>query len=253
MNSIEVAIEYDDPRYWIMMGGAILFGFLLSKLFDHVQEDKKNKYLIYLGVAMIALQCYMPIVQIIDLDYSFSYHRNLPLHFCSVNFLLMAFNCFIRSRLLFILTAYMGISGGFHSFMTPLLTAGDSIHQITHFVIIHSSLLFIPFIMMRHYGMKFIRFDWVRAYGFDLIISTIMIGINYYLNTFVENPSSDIANYMYVTEAPDVNNPLLPSSLAWPYYMFPIHLLFIFHMLLINQIIRWKNGVKLESWKEALC
>ena len=106
---------------------------------------------------------------------------------------------------------------------------------------------------MRHYGMKFIKFDWVRAYGFDVLISTIMIAINFYLNTYVENPYSDIANYMYVTEVPDVNHPLLPSSLPWPFYMFPLHVIFIIHMLLINQIIRWKNGVKLESWKAAFC
>jgi uncharacterized membrane protein YwaF len=253
MNSIEVAIEYDDPRYWIMMGGALLFGFILHKIFYRAPADKKDKYLIVLGVTMISLQCYMPLVQALDPEYTFSFHINLPLHFCSINFWLMAFNCFLRSRMLFILTAYMGISGGFHSFMTPLLTAGDSIPQITHFIIVHSGLFFIPFIMMRHYGMKFIRFDWIRAYGFDLVLSTIMIGVNYYLNTYVENPYTDIANYMYVTEAPDVNNPLLPSSLAWPFYMFPIHLLFIAHMLLINQIVRWIKGVKLESWKEVFC
>ena len=250
MNSIEVAFIPSDPEYWIMIFGALLFGFLLNLVFDKAQESSKDKYIIVLGLVMIFIQCYMPISQILDPDYAFSYHINLPLHFCSINFWLIAFNCFIRSRRLFVVTAYLGISGGFHSFMTPLLTAGDSPIQIAHFIILHSGLIFIPIIMIRHYGMKFRRFDWIRAYGFDLIISTIMIGINYYLNTCVDNPyPADIANYMYVTEPPDVNHPLLPN-LPWPFYMFPIHVVFIFHMLLINQIIRWIKKEKLNSWKE---
>ena len=28
--SIEVAIEYDDPRYWIMIFGAVVFGLFLN-------------------------------------------------------------------------------------------------------------------------------------------------------------------------------------------------------------------------------
>ena len=67
--------------------------------------------------------------------------------------------------------------------------------------------------------MKFIRFDWIRAYGFDLVISTLMIGINYYLSKYVGNPLSDNANYMYVWEVPNVEHPLLPSSLPWPLYL----------------------------------
>ena len=162
----------------------------------------------------------------------------------------MAFNCFIRSRRLFVLTAYMGITGGFHSFMTPLLTAGAAPIQIVHFIIVHSCLIFVPIVMMRNFGMKFFKFDWIRAYGFDVAISTVMIVINYFLNEYVDNPYTDTANYMYVKEAPNVAHPLLPSSLPWPLYMLPLHVMFILHMLLINQIIRWIKKEKLNSWKE---
>ena len=248
--SIEVAVEFDDPRYWIMIFGAVVFGLVLNKLFDRATEDARGNYLVILGFAMVALQLYIPITQALDPDYTFSYHRNLPLHFCSVNFWLIAFNCFLRNRMLFVLTTYMGITGGFHSFMTPLLTAGDAPIQIAHFTLVHSSLISVPIVMMRHFGMNFLKYDWVRAYGFDVLISTAMIGVNYYLNHYVENPYPDIANYMYVTEAPDVNNPFLSKSLGWPFYMLPLHFLFIFHMLLINQIIRWTKCEKIASWKE---
>ncbi len=253
-HSIEVAIEYDDPRYWYMMLGAIALGYLLNKAFDLAPKEKKVNFLMGLGVFMVAIQLYMPIRQSLDPNYLFTYQHNLPLHFCSVNFWLMAFNCFIRSRMLFVLTAYMGITGGFHTFMTPLLTAGDSPIQVVHFVIVHSGLIFVPIVMLRHFNMKFRKFDWVRAYFFDVGISTAMIGVNYYLNHYVHNPDPEVyfANYMYVTVAPDVNNPFLPKSLTWPFYLLPLHFLFILHMILINQIIRWRKGVKLNAWRELL-
>ena len=125
-SSIEVAIEYDDPRYWIMIFGAVVFGLVLNKFFDRATEDARGNYLVILGFAMVTLQLYIPITQALDPDYTFSYHRNLPLHFCSVNFWLIAFNCFLRNRMLFVLTTYMGITGGFHSFMTCLLYTSPS-------------------------------------------------------------------------------------------------------------------------------
>ena len=156
--------------------------------------------------------------------------------------------------MLFVVTAYMGITGGFHAFMTPLLTAGDSPIEVVHFVMVHSGLIFVPIVMLRHFNMEFRKFDWVRAYFFDVGISTVMMGVNFYLNHYVHNPDPDVyfANYMFVTEAPEVDNPFLPKSLPWPFYMFPLHLLFILHMILINQIIRWRKGLKLNSWKEFL-
>ena len=81
--SIEVAIEYDDPRYWIMIFSAVVFGLVLNKLFDRATEDARGNYLVILGFAMVALQLYIPINQAFNPDYTFSYHRNLPLHFCS--------------------------------------------------------------------------------------------------------------------------------------------------------------------------
>ena len=252
MNAVEFLIEYHDPRYWIMVAGALAIGFLLIKFFDQVAEEKKGTYLKRLGMMMIAIQLYVPVSQMIDPAFVFSYHRNLQLHFCGVNFWLIAINCFVRSRKLFVYTAYMAMVGGFHSFVTPLMTAGFSIPLFINFICVHSGLVFVPILMMRHYGMEFKRFDWARAYGFDVFISTIMILVNYLINTYIENPIGAPANYMFVTEIPHVDHPFLSPSLSWPFYMLPLHFIFIAHMLLINAVIRWTKGIKLNSWSGAL-
>ena len=48
-HSIEVAIEYDDPRYWYMMLGAIAIGYMLNKAFDIAPKGKKVNFLMGLG------------------------------------------------------------------------------------------------------------------------------------------------------------------------------------------------------------
>ena len=250
--SIEVAITGDNPVYWIMIVGAIVFGFFLNSAFNKLSEDNKIDGLKLLGVFMILIQIYIPVSQYLDPEYQFTFQHNLPFHFCSVNFWLMAFNCFFRSRRLFYLTAYLGIVGGFHSFVSPLLTGGYSAIQVSHYIIVHSTLVSLPLVMIKHFKMEFMKFDWVKAYFFDVVISTFMIGINDVLNHFVYNPDTDMyfANYMYVTRSPEVDNPFL-SDLAWPYYMLPLHVLLIVHMLVINWAYKWGRGEKLQKWTHA--
>jgi uncharacterized membrane protein YwaF len=146
----------------------------------------------------------------------------------------------------------MSIIGGFHSFVTPNLIAGYSLPTFINYIFVHSGLVFVPIIMMRHYGMKLRSFDWIRAYGFNVLISTLMIGINTLLNVYVDYPADAAANYMYVIEQPHVESPLLSEDLLWPYYLLPLHVILIIHMLILNAIIRWRSGVKISHWSGIL-
>ena len=247
---MEVYVKPHEPRYWVMMISAILLGYLLVKLFDRIPKEKKSRSLKVLGLCMILLHGYIPVSQILDPDYAFSVHRNLPLHFCALNFWLIAFNCFIRSRILFIFTIFMGFIGCLHSFLTPLLFVGDSLPLVVHYTIVHSSLVSVPVIMMRHFNMEIKKYDWIRAFGFDFTISAIMIGVNYLLNTYVDNPLSDPANYMYVSEMPNVDNPLLPKSFSWPMSLIPLYTILAAHILVVNRFILWCLGIKVNSFKE---
>tara|TARA_B110000444_G_C18835006_1_gene595423 strand:+ start:374 stop:1138 length:765 start_codon:yes stop_codon:yes gene_type:complete len=247
-NKIEVAYTSSDSEFWILILGAISVGILLLTVFKRCPEGKKDSYLRRLGIIMITIQCYVPLYLLLDPDTTFSLHRNLPLHFCGINFWLIAFNCFFRSRKLFVFTVYMAIIGGFHSFVTPNLIAGYSFPTFINYIFVHSGLIFVPIIMMRHYGMKLRSFDWIRAYGFNVLISTLMIGINTLLNVYLEPTEGAAANYMYVMEQPDVQSPFLSENPVWPFYMFPLHIFLIIHMLILNAIIRWRSGVKLTNW-----
>ena len=237
MNNYDVPILPSDMRYWIMMGCALFMGWIFIKCFDKVSVENRDYYLRRLGFAIIALQIFLPAYTILNPDQTLSFHRSLPLHFCGLNFWLLALNCFIRNRKLFVYTFFMSLLGGFYSLLTPLLTVGDSPFVMIHYSIVHTGLFVIPIVMIRIYGMRLKSFDWLRSYLFAAVISTLMVFLNGFINLF-ESPDGVLANYMFVSEAPPVTNPFLFPSLGWPLYIVPLHFALLLHMLVVNMIYR---------------
>jgi len=248
MNHYDVSILPSEARYWMMILGAVVGGFLFVKYFDHLSKDKREPYLKRLGLALICISSFLPIYTILIPEHLFSFHRSLPLHFCSLNIWLIGFNCFFKSRKLFVYTFFMGLIGGFYSVLTPLLTVGDAPLVIVHYIIVHTALFTVPIVMIRLFGMRLKYYDWIRGYLFAAAISTLMVLINSCLNLYVENTGGASANYMFVTVAPAVSNPFLFEGLRWPFYLFPIHLGLFLHMLIINMIYRKRerNPIVLE-------
>lgn len=236
--SLEVPYTPDQGGYWLLWSIAIVWAIALIFFFNKTKDENKIRNLKIVGGVLALIHLYVHFIILFDPDRVYSVHRNLPLHFCSINLWLIIFNCFLRSRKLFVYSSYMAIMGGLHSFLTPLLYEGDAWPTFINFALVHSSLIIMPFVMMKHFGMRLYKWDWVRAYVFDLIISMAMMLINYSLNEFVPNLGVDPANYMYVTEAPIVDNPFLWKSLGWPAYIIPVHFVFIAHMLAFNLILK---------------
>ena len=178
MNHYDVSILPSEPRYWVMILGAVVGGFLFVKYFDHLPKEKREPYLKRLGLALICISSFLPIYTIVIPEHLFSFHRSLPLHFCSLNIWLIGFNCFFKSRKLFVYTFFMGLIGGFYSVLTPLLTVGDAPLVIVHYIIVHTALFTVPIVMIRLYGMRLKYYDWIRGYLFAAAISTVMVLIN---------------------------------------------------------------------------
>ena len=241
MNHYDVAIHPDELRYWLMIGGAIIAGWLFVKAFDRLSEANRPDYLKRLGIGILIISTFIPIYSILNPDQTFSIHRSLPFHFCAINFWLIGFNCFFKSRKLFVYTFFMALIGGLYSLLTPLLTVGDAPYVLLHYVIVHTGLFVVPIVMIRVYGMRLSKYDWIRSYLFSAAISTIMIFINGYLNIYLDNPDGIIANYMFVWEAPPVENPFLMPSLGWPYFLIPAHFALILHILVLNIAYRFLN------------
>jgi hypothetical integral membrane protein (TIGR02206 family) len=238
----DVIIHSDEPRYWAMLLGTLLGGLLLIKAMDRLGESARSRFLPKLGWILVGLNLVLPLYAIIHPDQQFLAHRSLPVHFCGMNFLLIALNCFWRNTWVFTFSAFLGTIGGVHSFITPQLTVGDAPLVIVDYCLRHGIIIFMPIVMFRHFGMRFPKMGWLKTYAFAAVASTAVGCINWLLNTYLPVPADQAANYMYMWEPPKVSNPLVRPELGWPGYLAPLHLALIVHLVAIHGIYRWAEG-----------
>lgn len=232
----DVILHPDEPRYWVMLVSTLVGGLLFIKMFDRIADAKLPQARRTLGWLLIAGNLLLPIYAAVHPEQEFSLHRSLPLHFCGLNYVLVAINCFAMNRMLYTFTAFLGTVGALHSFLTPQLTVGDAPLVLVDYCLRHGAILFVPVVMTRRYGFRFPHNGWLQTYGLAVLVSTFMVGVNYALNVWWPGPVS--ANYMYMWEPPKVSNPLVRPDLGWPWYQIPLHLALIVHLIVINGIYR---------------
>ena len=238
MNEYDVVVQMTETRYWVLLFASVLAGFALIHRFKGLQGDAKDRTLIQMGWVLIALQIGYQGVMLLDPSFEWTLHRSLPLHFCGINIWLVALNCFWKNRTVFLFTAFMGTIGGFHAILTPQLTVGDDLPILIHYYINHAALVFVPIVMSQSFGIRFPKWGWITAYFIAAGASTVMAGINMALNTYV--PCDAVANYMYMTEPPKVDNPFVFHDLAWPWYVLPLHAALVLHLMILNALYRWR-------------
>jgi len=238
MNQYDVVIRMSEPRYWVLLVLSFLAGLALIRRFKGLQGASRDRALKQLGGVLLALQIGYQAVMLLDPGFEWTLHRSLPLHFCGINIWLVALNCFWKNRTVFLFTAFMGTIGGFHAILTPQLTVGDDLPILIHYYINHAALVFVPIVMSQSFGMRFPKWGWITAYFIAAGASTVMAGINMALNTYV--PCDAVANYMYMTEPPKVDNPFVFHDLAWPWYVLPLHAALMLHLIVLNALYRWR-------------
>lgn len=233
-----------------MLGAVALLAWACFRAFNHWGDNPRARK--GLGLAMVGLQAADLVVALVHPEMSFSVHRSLPLHFCGMNAILIGLNCFWLNRPVFAFTTFMGMVGGLHSVLTPQLTH-DILPLLILFYVKHAALVFVPIILARTTSLRFRRFDWIRTYFWAVGISTLMMGVNALLNLQFPHPDGLIANYMYVWEAPMADNPLV-FDWPWPFYLAPLHVALLAHLILFNAGFRQWNpateGGRTLKWFE---
>ncbi|MGB1076247.1 MAG: hypothetical protein ACPGYK_08670 [Flavobacteriales bacterium] len=232
----DVLLHPDEPRYWVMLLSTLLAGWLLVRAFDRVAPENRDKARRTLGWALVVGNVLLPLYAVIHPDQEFSIHRSLPLHFCGLNYLLIAINCFAMNRTVYTFTTLIGTIGALHSFLTPQLTVGDAPLVLVDYCVRHGAIFFVPVVMTRTYGFRFPRWGWLQAYGLAFLASTAVGCVNYALNVWW--PGEVSANYMYMWEPPKVSNPLVMPQLGWPGYQIPLHLALLAHLVVVNFLYR---------------
>ena len=236
MSELDVIIGPDEPRYWVALGACAIGSAALIWATGRMRGDgRRVRHAI--GFAMLGMQVFEMVHTILSPEMEYSLHRSLPLHFCGLNAILLGILCFRMNRHIFTFAGFLGIIGGFHSVITPQLPSGDALPLFVLFYLKHAALVVVPIVLARSFGAQFPRWAWLRAYFIAFALSTVVMGFNALLNGPFAHPDGLVANYMYVWEIPQANNPLI-IDLPWPWYMAPLHVALLVHLIVVNALFR---------------
>ena len=136
-------------------------------------------------------------------------YENLPLHLCSISNLITCFILFMpRNQRLFEFLFYCGLWGGLMAILTAQINDYDgSIFKYLQYYSSHGTIILIPLYMFYHLEYKLTKFSWIRVLLILNILMVIIIPFNFEIGS----------NYMYLSEAPNIKNPLVFGD--WPYYI----------------------------------
>jgi hypothetical integral membrane protein (TIGR02206 family) len=134
---------------------------------------------------------------------------DLPFHLCGMSGLICSFLPFVkRKQFLFDFVFYSGIIGGVMSLLTPQIIGYDG-SQFVYFeyYIRHVLILLMPLYMFKNLNIQPSKYSSLKSFLILNFLLVIIMPLNFYLG----------ANYMYLAEPPQVNNPLIIG--VWPYYL----------------------------------
>ncbi len=171
--------------------------------------NNNQKYLLVKTVSLVTI--FFTITNhVIDLNNgNWEIQEDLPLHLCSVSNLIVCFIFFIpKNQKLFEFLFYCGFWGGLMAILTAQINDYDgSYFKYIQYYQSHGTIIMIPLFMLLHLDYKLSKFSWLKV----LIILNITMLIIMPLNFLIGS------NYMYLSEAPNIKNPLVFGE--WPFYI----------------------------------
>ena len=197
-------ISYEGIRNLLITSSVILMFLIIGRYINNSQ-----KYLLAKTVSLITI--FFTITNhVIDLNNgNWEIQEDLPLHLCSVSNLIVCFILFIpRNQKLFEFLFYCGFWGGLMAILTAQINDYDgSYFKYIQYYQSHGTIIMIPLFMLLHLDYKLSKFSWFKVLITLNIIMLIIMPLNFLIGS----------NYMYLSEAPNIKNPLVFGE--WPFYI----------------------------------
>ncbi len=197
-------ISYEGIRNLLITSSVILMFLIIGRYINNSQ-----KYLLAKTVSLITI--FFTITNhVIDLNNgNWEIQEDLPLHLCSVSNLIVCFILFIpRNQKLFEFLFYCGFWGGLMAILTAQINDYDgSYFKYIQYYQSHGTIIMIPLFMLLHLDYKLSKFSWFKVLITLNIIMLIIMPLNFLVGS----------NYMYLSEAPNIKNPLVFGE--WPFYI----------------------------------
>ena len=197
---------------------ATFISIIIVQFAVRIPPDKRRVLMISLGILMIAREVWKN--WYISNIGAWTIEKSLPLHFCGIAAILAGIMMFKPHQKGFEFLALIGVPGSFHAFLTPQLNHGGATYQIIEYYIGHGGIILIPFYLAIVEGYRIRKSSWLNVFIMCQLLLLFIGAANYILG----------ANYMYLTERPLANNPMIIGD--WPWYILGFELVGLVHILI---------------------
>ena len=189
---------------------------LLGWWTNHKNREKLAKFIgVVLIIRTIGVHSYWDYLGIWNIESS------LPLHLCGLAAILSGVVIFWRKQLAYECLYFWGLTGAFHSLMTPEFTHGREGLLFYEYYLSHGGIILSAIYLSWILGMRPRKGAWWKIFLWSQLLVPIIGLINWSLN----------ANYMYLCIKPIVNNPFLIGE--WPWYFLGMECATIIHFFVI--------------------
>ena len=228
--TLNQAWNYHIIISWVMFFFILFFSFLGYYFNKYYQETKLiNNTSIFIFIFCIAQEIIDHINRLfLDVHYTISWQRDLPIHFCHIAFYFSLIVIYIQIKkgnvnkynTLFCISYLLGLSGALQGILTPDFTNINNFIAVLSGQLQHSLIILNVFWLIFAYNMKLTFKGVFYTYLFINFIAPIAIFVNYLLGI---NSKGDYANYLCVMELPQVDNFLVNMISQYPFPKFILY------------------------------
>lgn len=224
-NELHIAVEPGTPL-WItinlslLVAGAVIF-FIAWR---YPARHHRIRLAKFLGVLMA-------LTFVVNHGYhaytgSWTLKDNLPLHLCGISNMLAIVVLFTRKQALYEFLIFWG-AGAIHAFLTPELTRGDAPFEVVEYIISHGGIVVAGLFCTLFLHLKPRQKSWLRVFLFTQLFLPLVGLVNYLFD----------ANYMYLAQRPDAQNPFIIGD--WPWYIIGLEVALLLHIAIFYKVHSW--------------
>lgn len=204
--------------WWIGIIISLIVSFIIIQIAIRIPPDKRKILMILVGITLICIE----LIQQLYLKYLglWNLKSSLPIHLCGISGILAGIMMIRQNYSGFEFLALIGSPGALHAIFTPQLNHGPIPFLIFKYYVSHAGIILVPLFFAIVLGYRMKESSWYKVF---LLCQLLILFVG--LANFVIG-----SNYMYLTEKPLVNNPMIIGE--WPWYILGFEILGLIHILL---------------------